>query len=314
MYCPYFRGKQYELIALRENASLIARSRFLPIIEPVKANLAQLNKAVDALVGEGAQAVVIVNPVCGDFSDAPEELDDFMQRKLESSELIRPGIKIINSSYEASTLALVDKFLESRPVLIHDGFTRAKHLAEGLKTRPGDFMHAFIDGNCTELYQLNFKDHQRVLIRDGFTRKVNRSYSEIESFSDLHLTFDSIKGLDGFGDFLIVGDDYQEEGGPAYAVAIHLTFIDPDQENTMMVYHFVSDRQDSPADPAGKFAEALEKLYAKAIKSGTPLLRTSAVEEFLSLRERGHFPGLGYVKKLSMQHHMELMANFLTRR
>jgi hypothetical protein len=31
--------------------------------------------------------------------------------------------------------------------------------------------------------------------------------------------------MDGFGDFLIVGDDYSESGGPAYAIAIHLTFI-----------------------------------------------------------------------------------------
>ena len=30
--------------------------------------------------------------------------------------------------------------------------------------------------------------------------------------------------MDGFGDFLIVGDDYSDTGGPAYAVAIHLTF------------------------------------------------------------------------------------------
>ena len=39
--------------------------------------------------------------------------------------------------------------------------------------------------------------------------------------------------MDGFGDFLIVGEDYSEAGGPACAVAIHLTFIDPDQNNSM---------------------------------------------------------------------------------
>jgi hypothetical protein len=314
VYCPYFRGKQYELIALRENASLIARSRFLPIIEPVRANMAQLGKAVDALATGGAEAVIVVNPTYGDFRDASEALDTFIRQKLEAYELIRPGILITNACEEEATLGLVDRYLERRPVIIHDGYTRGKDLADGLKARSGDILHAFIDGNCTDLYQLHFKDYKRVLIRDGFIRKVNRTYSPVESFSDLHLTYDSIKGLSGFGDFLIVGDDYQEEGGPAYAVAIHLTFIDPKQENTMMIYHFISERKDSPADPAGKFAEALERLYAQATAKGSPLLRTSAVEEFLGLRERGHFPGLGYVKKLSMQHHLELMAGFLTQR
>lgn len=39
MYYPYFRGKQYELIAIRERAGLIAENDFVPIIEPVKDNL-----------------------------------------------------------------------------------------------------------------------------------------------------------------------------------------------------------------------------------------------------------------------------------
>jgi hypothetical protein len=284
------------------------------MIEPVRANMAQLGKAVDTLAAEGAEAVVIVNPTYGDFRDASEELVNFMRQKLEAYELIRPGILITNTIETETALGLVDRYLESRPVLIHDGFTHGKELSEGLSARSGDFLQVFIDGNCTDLYQLYFKDYKRVLIRDGFIRKINRTYSPIESFSDLHLTYDSIKGLNGFGDFLIVGDDYQEEGGPAYAVAIHLTFIDPKQDKTMMIYHFISDRKDSPADPAGKFAEALEKLFVQATAKGSPLLRTSAVEEFLVLRERGHFPGLGYVKKLSMQHHLELMSNFLAQR
>jgi hypothetical protein len=36
MYHPYFRGKQYELITVRETAPVLAASNFVPIIEPVK--------------------------------------------------------------------------------------------------------------------------------------------------------------------------------------------------------------------------------------------------------------------------------------
>ena len=33
MYYPYFRGKQFELIAIRESATLLADSSFVPIVE-----------------------------------------------------------------------------------------------------------------------------------------------------------------------------------------------------------------------------------------------------------------------------------------
>lgn len=56
-------------------------------------------------------------------------------------------------------------------------------------------------------------------------KEKNADYPPIEEFSDLHITFGE-EGMDGFGDFLIVGDDYTEGGGPAYAVAIHLTFLE----------------------------------------------------------------------------------------
>jgi len=93
-------------------------------------------------------------------------------------------------------------------------------------------------------------------------------------------------------------------------VAIHLTFIDPDQDDAMFIYHFVSTRQDTPTDPAGKFAEALAKLVRKLDSGTSSLLPTSAVNEFRQLHANGHFPGLGYVKKLSMKHHIETLADF----
>ncbi|HBX38303.1 MAG TPA: ATP-binding protein, partial [Pseudohongiella sp.] len=67
------------------------------------------------------------------------------------------------------------------------------------------------------------------------------------------------------------------------------------------------------ADTAGKFAEALEKLVADVSSPGTKVFRSNAVAEYLRLHQAQHFPGLGYIKKLSMQHHMELMAHLLGR-
>ena len=116
--------------------------------------------------------------------------------------------------------------------------------------------------------------------------------------------------MNGFGDFLIVGDEYAETGGPAYAVAIHLTFIDPTKDDEMFIYHFVSERQDTPTDPAGKFAEALDAMMRKLARPNHHIFESSAVTEFRDLHRRGHFPGLGYVKKLSMKHHIETLNDF----
>jgi len=137
----------------------------------------------------------------------------------------------------------------------------------------------------------------------------NAEYPPVETFSDLHVTYPE-QGMDGYGDFLTVGDNYSEGGGPAYAVAIHLTFIDSDQDAAMFIYHFKSDTNDTPTDPAGKFAQALSKLIAKLDSGDSNLLETSAVLEFRDLHERGHFPGLGYVKKLSIKHHLETLASY----
>lgn len=115
--------------------------------------------------------------------------------------------------------------------------------------------------------------------------------------------------MDGFGDFLIVGDEYSESGGPAYAVAIHLTYLNEDE--VMYIRHFVSDRNDTPTDPAGKFAEALSKLVAR-VEEDELIYKSEAYKQYKDFHDRGHFPGLGYVKKLSMQHHIETLAKFLS--
>ena len=51
MYHPYFRGKQYELITIRENAQRMAEAGFLPIIEPVRESLGSgpINCAADVI-------------------------------------------------------------------------------------------------------------------------------------------------------------------------------------------------------------------------------------------------------------------------
>ncbi len=310
-YYPYFRGKQNELILLRENAKFLKDAKFTPIIEPVKEAIGGLKKTLDALSDEKVEVIVIVNPHHGDHSSSTDGIESFFQNDLKDKTNISVGILLSDQITIDDVVGILATHDKRHITLIHNGFTDAGNLVKKLGEQTINQMrHVFSEKVCGKLYRRHFTNTQRVLSRDGFKKQANRNYPFVEHFSDLHVTFKD-EAMNGFSDFLIVGDEYSENGGPAYAVAIHLTFIDNDKEDQMYVYHFVSDKKDTPTDPAGKFAEALRKLINEANKANTKILETDALKEFRDLYERRHFPGLGYVKKLSMKHHMETIANFL---
>jgi len=315
MYHPFLRGKQFELILLREQADLLASSKFVPILEPVKKSLRPLERALMAMEDAGAQVVLIVNPYHGVHTSNDNYLYELITREFSQSENLSIGISLYDTTTRDEVRSLLAKFENWQPTLIHNGLKNPSAVSQLLSathsTNSNDVRHIFFEKHCGLIYRKKFETaKERVLLKDGFQRQANSRYPDTEFFSDLHLTF-GMQGVTGFGDFLTVGDDYSEGGGPAYAVAIHLSFIDVDNDEQMYVHHFKSDRTDSPTDPAGKFAEALTKLAREVNAEDSKILRTDAVEEFLELHKERHFPGLGYAKKLSMQHHIETLASFL---
>lgn len=307
MYYPYFRGKQFDLITLRECAGLMAEAGFVPIVEPVKESLSGLMRSIDAISVAGGEMILIVNPSNGEHTGNFDTLNNLVAVELKDHANISPGMLLSQNTTIAEVLALCALHPGRLVTLIHSGFSSAKALAEHLVATAANVRHVFIDEQCGLSYTKHFKNVQRILVRNGFQRRANREHPVIEKFSELHATFKEL-GMDGFGDFLIVGDEFSISGGPAYAVAIHLTCIDPEHDDVMLMHHFKSIRYDTPTDPAGKFAEAVQKLVDEVNRPGTLILRTKAVEEFCGLHASGHFPGLGYVKKLSMNHHIETLA------
>ena len=309
MYHPYFRGKQYELITIRESAPILAAKNFVPIIEPVKERLSGLKKTLDRLCDEDARVILIMNPQIGDHSGSSAKLTEFINEHYHEQQNLICGLLLDEETSVAEAIELCEAF-DKEIALIHAGFSQAKELSKAINDFKNVDTSIFFEDHCGKLYQRHFVDHSnRILIRDGFERRRNRDYPSTEFFSDLHATFE-LERMGGFGDFLIVGDEYSENGGPAYTVAIHLTYIDSDKDDEMHIRHFKSDRQDTPKDPAGKFAEALEKLISALDRDDNKILETQAVVKFRELHEGGHFPGLGYVKKLSMKHHIETLAKF----
>jgi hypothetical protein len=207
--------------------------------------------------------------------------------------------------------SLTSEFNTHKIALIHSGYPEGDALSSKLKSKGIAInTNIFVNDFCGKLYTKHLAGTSKfsVLIHDGFRKSKNADYPDNEPFSELHLIYKD-EGFSGFGDFLMVGDDYSETGGPAYAVAIHITYFRKDK--VLFIRHFKSDRTDSPVDPAGKFLEALEKLVEAVKAEETQIYKTKAIHEFIEFHNKGHFPGLGYVKKLSMQHHLELMLKFL---
>lgn len=68
MYYPYLRGKQFELLALREfSGQYVNNDRIIPIIEPVKEQVKGLNQTAKVLIDNGMEFAVVLNPKEGDF-------------------------------------------------------------------------------------------------------------------------------------------------------------------------------------------------------------------------------------------------------
>ena len=313
IYYPYFLGKSFELIAIRESAELLHKSKFVPVIEPVRQNFRALFKTLDEVARFRGEAIVIANPEFGNFKSGQNSIAEEIEKNYSGFTNISLGFLLKENMQQND----IDFILQSRgdkvSCLIHAGFSEAKSLRNFLGNDFGNFHHIFLENQCGRLYRRRFESSNRVLLRDGFRRQINRDYPDQEFFSDLHATYQE-EGMTGFGDFLTVGNHFSETVGPAYAVAIHLTFIDSDKDGEMHIHHFQSIHQDNPKDPAGKFAEALSKLVDEVRDQNNQIFVSNAIKEFIYLHQKGHFPGLGYVKKLSIKHHIETLADYFQNR
>ena len=309
MYFPYLRGKQFELIALRELAERIGESKVIhPVIEPVKETTNTLEITIDELINKQAAFTLILNPTVGEFSQNSGKLIDVANKKISEFEHSNIGL-IIHGSSDLDNIDLLKSGLniELNSTLIHKGrYPQVEELLS-FANQLNIGYNLFPDAFPIRRYRNIIEPGTKVLLSDNFNiQRVNADYAEIddEFFTDEHLYY-ADEGFAGFSDYLTIGDEYTSSGFAPFTVAIHLTYVKNDQ---IWVKHFVSDSNDDTSDVAGKYGEALEKLIAFINEQQ---LNTEACQEFRNHYESGHYPGLGSVKKLSVKHHMELVMQLL---
>jgi hypothetical protein len=300
MYFPYLRGKQFELIAIRELSEFISTDYFRPIIEPVRRNLSPLIRTIKHINEKDFCPLIVINPVIGEFSRDHESLLD----ELEDNDLNYLPCIVIRGGDSTSARKIISRLKQPFAIQITEGVDK-----EGIILAQ-DAELVIVDHDLPPL-AINRLDNV-VLLGDFFRKqKRNADYLKESSFSHLHATFSSQKNVIGFGDYTMIGSDYSESGGPAYVVTIHASYINEEMFDEMFIRHYSSTDDGTPTDPAGKFAEALAKFIVEADKEPSIFYQSYALDEFRKLHSSGHFPGLGQVKKFSMEHHIETVCNYL---
>lgn len=311
MYFPYLRGKQYELISLRDLSQRMHDIGVIhPIIEPVKETSSTLRITCEKLINEKVPFTLIINPLVGDLRGNTAEIVEFINEGIGEYGPLHIGV-LIHSENELTELQRsLENLNHTYPfTLVHyHRYPDMDGLSEFYKGKDVRF-NIFRDPNLIRRYRRIIDQTTKVTLSDPFNSKpTNADYAKTpdEFFTDEH-NFYKADGFTGFSDFLTIGEGYSDSGFAPYAVTIHLTYLRKD--NQIWVRHFVSDSNEDYSDVPGTYKEALDKLITFINEHG---LESTACNEFRRQHETGHYPGLGSVKKLSIIHHIELIMEALS--
>lgn len=314
MYFPYLRGRQYELLALRELATNnLLGDHITPIIEPVKLSPTLVN-TMDDFIKVGHPVAIIRNPAVGTF------MSDWMDTQSETKEA---GYKQRFTNQYKNRTVLKSLIMQRNAKSLLEYWEQQGINKEDLLviSTNRDYLNLYESafGTTIPRYVLIPDEsvfrrkvrHHKVLLDDKFEKQDrNADYQDIddEFFSDDHLYYTE-DGFIGFSDYSVVGNEYLEAGFAPYAVAIHIVYFATD--GSLRIRHFVSDSNEDITNPALKFYEAVSKLAVWYNSDPHPVELTTGLKIFLQHYEQQSYPGLGTVKKLSIMHHLELMGKYL---
>lgn len=300
MYYPYLRGRQYELIGLRELCENQRLNNVIPVIEPVKASPTLL-LLLQAFAKYKKEFIIIKNPCVGSFIN-DLNFDNVYNTKFqkileECKEYVTYGY-IMNSTIKGIP--------KSEPaVALCFNLNHVQHFFDsGLQVKS-----VFIPDSSMARRKIQIP---KILFEDRFEAEDrNADYAEDDdkSFSNDFFYYKQ-DSFEGFSDFSIVGNEYNESGFAPFAVAIHIVYIG-DSIDELRIHHFVSNSNEDINNPQKKFYEALDKLVNfKALQKEEN--NTYALNEFKKIYSNGSYPGLGTIKKLSIMHHIELVSRLLS--
>lgn len=314
MYFPYLRGKQFELIALREFATQDSEAKhIIPIIEPVKTTFNSLTTAVKVMFEKHLYFALVLNPADGDFKrnnfkqDTKDILSELPILKENESKWI-PAFIYRNNEQEISKV-IQDWELSNIMVI----FKNEINFSDGiLNFLSNSQIRYIVNGDSNSrivMRRLRNLENKNIIRLDDCFKERNRNVDYLnipeEKFTEEH-RFYSDDHFYGIADYTALPKDFIDGGMLPYAVAIHMTY--EKNQDEIYVRHFVSDTNDDQSNIQRKFFEATTKVkdfFADRSK-------TTAINELIQLLDDGKYPGLGIIKKLSIKNHIELMNRILS--
>jgi hypothetical protein len=299
----------FELLAIRELAETTSLENIIPIIEPVQDNYSALNKATELLEEKNQKYIFIYKPNVGKIKTENDILD--LKENIFKGENQIPGFIIDNNNDEIISDLINDFDSESIALFHYENKQEVESYFNGMdENKFLNFIHLDRLGPFAlrrfRGYTNNF------MLRDPFTsERRNADYAEVseQSLSDDHLYY-SEEGYLGYSDFLTIGEEYSESGFAPYAVAIHLTYLLNDM--SCWIKHFVSTSNSDQSNIAGKYMEAMNALV-DWVEEQDELDKTESLIELIKLHSDEHYPGLGFLKKLQIKHHVQLINRYFER-
>lgn len=302
MYYPYLRGRQFELLALRElvNENLLSE-KIIPIIEPIKLT-STFFKTIKAFIEKKHEFAIILNPKedvfvgIDDDKDTLDKANEFFTSNLCKKVIIaRDGYESIgNLKIDINSADIMVMITEVDNLLIYNKLVEEYNPYIAIIKSEGKICRTVkID---------------KILLEDNFNkqkRNVDYKNNVDEFFSETHLYYKE-DGYKGFADFSIIGDDEQKGGFAPMAVAIHIIYFD--EEKNLRVHHFVSDSNEDIKDTPNKYYEALKKLFDWQKERAE--IETLGLKKLIDSFIHQGYPGLGSVKKYTIMHHLELMSRY----
>lgn len=305
MYYPYLRGRQFELIALREFAMERGeKNNVIPVIEPVKKSFNSFKIALKKFNEANFPFSLILNPHVGEITNFENILEN-LSEYLETTNWI-PSF-ILSDNIGQVIQIIKNKGFKDVMLICSDSVDASTD--EFLKLVESNFIKYIVSKENRTLKR-RLKDSDKNLIRldSCFNQqKRNADYLKIpeEKFTEENIFFQEDQYY-GFSDYTTLPDEYTEGGTSPFAVSIHLTYQKENEE--IWIRHFTSETNDDQANIQGKFAEAAKKavdfLNEKRID-------TIAANELRDYYNNQKYPGLGMIKKISIKHHLELISSIL---
>lgn len=199
MYFPFLRGRQFELLALREllENDLIG-DNIIPIIEPVRLS-SSLLKTVELFNKKNHQLVFVQNPSVGAYpvsmeGEKPNQLYENLEIALDKDNVIKAYIFQDNNE-------IVVNDMQNSIAIIDSVDDISSYLEACKKEKP---LYTLIPDRRS--IKRNVKG-EKIILEDSFIkqkRNVDYKNNTDEFFSDWHREYRE-EGYSGFSDYSIVG-------------------------------------------------------------------------------------------------------------